>query len=96
MEILTIDQDDTRSIYDIASPNHSREIKFRTGAELAVILPSFYGKNIYSTHKTVKAAIKKYKQLRSQGYEGVVIADRNGIYFELSQASGEDILTAIY
>jgi hypothetical protein len=64
MHIFTIPQKPTNTghIHDLASDQFDREIKFPANARYAVVCSSFYGGNIYSTHKTLAATIKASKK----------------------------------
>ena len=53
----------TGTIHDIASQHYDREIVFKEGELYAVVLASYYGNgDLYSTHKTEKAAYSKSRK----------------------------------
>jgi hypothetical protein len=64
MKVYTIKQKSTGTgtIYDIASDQFDRKIKFRSGTRYAVVLAAYYGCNLYTTHKTEDSAITQSKK----------------------------------
>jgi hypothetical protein len=63
--VFTIEQKmpGTGSIHDIASDRYDRDIVFAPGCRYAVVFAGYYGGNIYTTHRTPLAAIKKSNRL---------------------------------
>jgi len=80
MKIYTIEQkmSNSGSIHDIASDMYDREIKFRSGAEYAVVLASYYGGKGYTTHETEIAAINQARKLSGYSFE---IIDSDGTQY---------------
>jgi len=76
MKIYTINQkmSGTGNIHDIASEQVDRDIKFKAGTKYAVVLSSFYGGNLYTTHKTLVAAQIKHNNIS----ESSTIIDTDG------------------
>lgn len=75
MNTITIPQKQSNSgnIYDLASDKFERTINMN-GFEYCVVAPAYY--NLKPTrHKIDQTAIKAYKALVKQGYQGVQILD---------------------
>ena len=70
-------QSNTGSIYDIASDQYDRVIDFSNKYMFAVILPAYYNAKV-TRHTTAENAIKMYKQLIKQGYQGVTLINKAG------------------
>lgn len=83
MKTFTIEQkmSSTGSIYDLASDQCDRVIKFPKSSKYAVVLPSYYGGKGYTTHKTQEAAKAKAKELSNKGYHSQII-DSYGNYYD--------------
>ncbi len=56
------------SIYDLASDQFDRTIKFAPQCVYAIVLPAYYGGKGYTTHKTEQTTIKAAHKLQRQGY----------------------------
>ena len=74
---VTIPSTQYLNIYSIANQHCDREIVFKPNTKYAVVCPSCYGKNIYTTHKTERAAIRQAKKLNKLNYHYSII-DRKG------------------
>lgn len=74
----------TGSIHGLASDLYDREIKFRKGTKYAVVLSSYYG-NLYTTHKTAKAAAQKSLRVK----QSHVIIDSDGNHYNIY---GDDLI----
>lgn len=70
-------QSNTGSIYDLASDQYDRVINFGDKYRFAVVLPAYYNAKV-TRHITAELAIKMYKQLIKQGYQGVTIINDKG------------------
>ena len=61
-------------------PHETREIVFSRGCQLAVVLASFYGGKGYTTHRSVKAVIKKVHSIKGYAHE---VVDKAGNTYEV-------------
>ena len=75
--IIPAKMSNTGSIYDIASQHYDIEIPMPDNFIYVVILPSYYNAG-YTRHKSAGAAIRQYKKLSRDGYQGVTILNRDG------------------
>jgi hypothetical protein len=77
--IIPQKQSNSGSIHDIASQHYDREIKFPKGAEYAVVLASYYGGGLYTTHKTESATIQADK--RASRFSRTIIGVDGWVYY---------------
>lgn len=79
MTILTIPQkmSNTGSIYDLASDQYDRDIRFRAGEVYAIVDAAYYGGKGYSTYRSVTTAIKAS---RKHPYAHQIIDARGQVY----------------
>lgn len=71
----------TGSIMDLASDQFDIDIEFDGDEIYAVIAPSHYGLP-YTCHSTDDSVIRAHYDLVEEGYQNVVIIDRNGDVME--------------
>ena len=85
MTIYTIGQkmSNSGSIYDLASSNEDRNIRFPAGHNYAIVLASSYGGKGYTTHRTSEAAAKESRR-QSEWSHSVI--DSSGNYYRVEQA----------
>jgi hypothetical protein len=67
----------TGNIYDLESDQYDITINMGERYVYAVGGPDYYGIR-WTRHATEDAALKRYSQLKRQGYSGIVILDADG------------------
>jgi len=67
----------TGTIYDLASAQYDREIKFRGGTKYAVVFPAYFGNNLYKTFRSEDNAIKYSTKEQKNGFYPAII-DNDG------------------
>ena len=72
----------TGDICDIASSNYDRVINMGEDFQFAVVLPVYYRDGV-TRHKTANAAIRVYKKLTHDGFNGACIISRDGDFMLL-------------
>ena len=63
--IIKKKESNSGSIHDIRSTHYDRVIKFKANELYAVVLASYYGGNIYTTHRSETAAVMVSGRLES-------------------------------
>lgn len=84
----------TGSIYDIASVNQDREIKFPKGDRYAVVLAAIYGGKGCSTHGSESATIQADK--RNKEYSHQIVGVDGWVYHIEPDGNGYDMLVKDY
>lgn len=92
MKVFTIPLDVCANIHSIANTLFDRDIKFNKDCDYAVVKASFYSGKGYSTHKTIKAAIKQSLLLTKNNYSHKII-DSNGKQYDVVIRNGQYTLT---
>jgi hypothetical protein len=87
-------QSNSGSIYDIASQHNDIIVDFKKKLyNYALLMPSYF--NCMPEMCTSETdAIKTYKLLKSRGYEYITILGRDGTYYDLYNACGNNFSDA--